>query len=82
MMLPFIAAMLFPAIFVLFGFLAAGVFFALWLWALIDCLGGDFKGNDKIAWLLVVIFVPLVGSILYFFIGRGQKIPPGGTGLR
>ncbi len=42
--------------------------------ALIDILKSNFKGNDKIVWLLVVIFFNFFGSILYFIIGRKQRI--------
>lgn len=42
--------------------------------ALIDILKNQFKGNDKIVWVLVVILFNFVGSILYFIIGRKQKI--------
>ncbi|MGN6726731.1 MAG: PLD nuclease N-terminal domain-containing protein [Tepidisphaeraceae bacterium] len=27
-----------------------------------------------IVWLLIVLFVPVIGSILYFLIGRGQTM--------
>ena len=43
--------------------------------ALIDILRTDFKGpNDKIIWVLVVIFFNILGSILYFAIGRKQRV--------
>jgi len=42
--------------------------------ALIDILKSDFEGNNKIVWLLVVLFINLFGAILYFNIGRKQKI--------
>jgi len=42
--------------------------------ALIDILRNNFKGNDKIVWVLVVIFFNFFGSILYFIIGRKQRI--------
>ena len=42
--------------------------------ALIDILKSKFEGNNKIVWLLVVIFINLLGAILYFTIGRKQKI--------
>ena len=45
-----------------------------WLWALIDILRNEFVGNNKIVWLLLVIFIPLVEAILYVLIGRKQKI--------
>ncbi len=46
----------------------------LWLIALMDILKGDFKGNDKIVWIIVVIFLPVIGPILYFLVGKKQKI--------
>jgi hypothetical protein len=52
------------------------LFGIFWLWALIDILKSDFKGSNKIVWLLLVIFIPLLGFILYFLIGKKQKIQP------
>ncbi|AMM52985.1 hypothetical protein TH61_15295 [Rufibacter sp. DG15C] len=47
----------------------------LWIWALVDILKSDFKSDvEKIIWLLLVIFVPVLGWILYFAIGRSQRI--------
>ena len=43
--------------------------------ALIDILRNEFKGNDKLIWVLVVLFLWIIGAILYYFIGRNQKIP-------
>ncbi len=48
--------------------------FALWIWTLIDILRNEFTGSNKLIWLLAVILVPLIGMILYLFIGREQKI--------
>jgi hypothetical protein len=48
-----------------------------WLFAFVDILKNDFKGNDKLVWLLAVIFVPFFGFTAYFFIGRKQKIGGG-----
>ncbi len=42
--------------------------------ALIDILKSDFKESvNKIAWLVAVIFIPVVGPILYLLIGMNQK---------
>ena len=42
--------------------------------ALIDILRNKFKGsNDKLIWILVVLFLNVFGSVLYFLIGRSQK---------
>ncbi|MEE9413212.1 MAG: PLD nuclease N-terminal domain-containing protein [Methylococcales bacterium] len=46
----------------------------LWVWALIDILKNEFSGSNKIIWLLVVFFLNIFGVILYYFMGRKQKI--------
>lgn len=43
--------------------------------ALIDILGNEFKDNDKLIWVLVVIFLGILGAILYFAMGQKQKLP-------
>ncbi|MEK6698482.1 MAG: PLD nuclease N-terminal domain-containing protein [Nitrospirota bacterium] len=48
--------------------------FVLWLIALVDILRNEFTGYNKIVWLLAVVFVPLIGAIVYLFIGRKQRV--------
>lgn len=54
---------------------ASGIAGIIALVAIIDILRHEFNGNNKLIWVFVVLMLPLVGSILYFFIGRNQKIP-------
>ncbi len=65
-----------PGMFVfLFMFLFWIASLILWIGAFIDILRSDFRGgSDKIVWLLVVVFLPLFGAILYFAIGRKQRV--------
>ncbi|MDE1205405.1 PLD nuclease N-terminal domain-containing protein [Tenacibaculum larymnensis] len=42
--------------------------------ALVDILKSEFKGNNKIVWILVVLLANFFGNVLYFLIGREQKI--------
>ena len=44
------------------------------LMALIDILKSKFDGNNKIVWVLVALFFPFIGAVLYFAIGRNQRI--------
>jgi len=44
------------------------------IWALIDILKSKFDENNKLIWVLAVIFTNIVGATLYFFIGKKQKI--------
>ena len=41
---------------------------------LFDILKSEFKGNNKIVWVFVVLLTNFFGAILYFLIGREQKI--------
>lgn len=48
----------------------------LWLWALIDLVKSEFTDkNMKLIWALIIIFIPLIGSIIYLVMGRKQKLP-------
>ena len=42
--------------------------------ALVDILRSKFEDNTKIIWVIVVIFLSTIGAILYFLIGKNQKI--------
>ncbi len=42
--------------------------------AFIDILKNDFEGSNKLIWLLAIIFVPVIGSIVYFVIGKKQRV--------
>jgi len=54
--------------------------FAFWLWMLINAIGNKgLSDGERIVWVLVIIFLPLLGSILYFFIGRTKG--PGAIGI-
>ena len=55
-------------ILLIFGFIIL-----LPLIALIDIIRNDFDGNNKLMWVLIVLFLPFLGSVLYFLIGRNQR---------
>ena len=43
--------------------------------ALFDILKNQFKNQSiKLIWVLLVIFLPLFGPIIYYVIGRTQKL--------
>ncbi len=46
-----------------------------WVWVLIDCITREpSEGSDKVAWTILVIFVPLLGAGLYYFVRRPERI--------
>lgn len=42
----------------------------LWVWALIDMFRLNVSSSDRMWWIVIVVLFPLIGSILYFQIGR------------
>jgi hypothetical protein len=45
--------------------------FVFWLWMLIHAITNKgLEDVEKIVWVLVIIFLPFIGSVIYFFIGR------------
>lgn len=42
--------------------------------AIVDIVRNDFEGNNKLIWVLIVIFFNIIGSVLYFLIGRKQRL--------
>ncbi|RPD46694.1 PLDc_N domain-containing protein [Paracnuella aquatica] len=47
----------------------------LWAAALWDVVRSQFaNANDKLVWVLVVLFAPVLGMLFYFLAGRKNKI--------
>lgn len=58
-----------------FIFLVLGILFLLPIIALVDVIRSNFRGsNDKLIWVIVILFLNIIGALLYLFIGRNQRI--------
>jgi hypothetical protein len=60
------------------------VMLALWLFALVDCISTDSalcRNLPKPLWLMIVFFLPDIGSILWLLLGRPERArwTPGST---
>jgi len=45
------------------------------IWALINILQSSAANDKKILWVIVVVLLPLIGLILWFFLGpRGGRV--------
>ena len=56
------------------GLVALGGFI-LWIWTLIDCATNEpSEGNDKIIWILIIVFTHWIGSLIYILVRRPQRI--------
>ena len=57
-------------VFIVLGFLSLVLMPIL---ILIDISRNKFSGNDKIIWILIVVCLPVLGSLLYLYDGMNQK---------
>ena len=49
--------------------------FLIWVWALIHMLTNQsLQGTDKIVWVLVIIFLNVLGAILYFLLSPTMRL--------
>lgn len=69
-----VAVNIFPFLFCGIGVLAL-LTTVFWIWMIADCATNEPQNtNDKIVWLLVIIFVHFVGALLYYIIRRPERI--------
>ncbi len=53
--------------------LLALVVFVLDILAIVDCIKGSKKGEEKALWILLILFLPLVGLILYYLLAKSKN---------
>jgi len=68
------------ASFMLFFFCLAVTALIFWIWMIVECATKEpSQGNDKIVWIVVIIFAQLIGALIYYFIRRPQRISQYGS---
>lgn len=59
----------------IFIFLVGGFVLILPIMALVDVVRSEFRGtNDKLIWVIIIVFFNIIGALLYYIIGRNQRI--------
>lgn len=52
----------------------------LWIWMIVECATKEpNQGNEKIVWILVIIFTHWIGALIYLFVRRPQRIAQFGS---
>lgn len=47
---------------------------AFWIWMIVDCATNEpAQSNDKIVWILVIVFTHFVGAAIYYFVRRPER---------
>jgi hypothetical protein len=56
------------------GALIGLLVFAFWVWMLVDAITNrGVTDTEKILFVLLVFFLPFIGSLIYFFVGRPKR---------
>jgi hypothetical protein len=65
-----------PEVFLLITVIGIGVLgTAFWIWMLIDCATKEpSEGNDRLVWVVIVVFTHIIGAAIYFIVRRPQRI--------
>ena len=68
-------------IFMLFGLIVVLpivlALFGFWIWMLISAIQNPgLSEGEKVAWVLVVIFLHWLGALVYFFVGHPKRKTP------
>ncbi|WP_406658219.1 PLDc N-terminal domain-containing protein [Methanolobus sp. ZRKC2] len=63
----------FLMVFLFFGVGIIGTLF--WIWMLLDtAMKEPSEGNDKLIWIIIIVFTHLIGALLYFLFRRPKRI--------
>jgi hypothetical protein len=47
----------------------------LWIWTIVDCATREPKeGNERLIWILIIVLTGWIGSLIYVFVRRPQRV--------
>jgi hypothetical protein len=46
--------------------------FLVWVYAVVQILGSRAATGDKVLWILIVLILPLIGLLIWLFLGPGS----------
>jgi len=65
------------ALIFLIGLPLALALLAFWIWMLISAIQNNgLSEGEKIAWVLVIVFLHWLGAVIYFFVGHPKRHAP------
>lgn len=41
-----------------------------WIWTMVDCLSSNMPTGEKVMWFFVILFLHIIGSIVYVLVAR------------
>lgn len=66
--------------FMLLLFFLAVIALTFWISMIVECATKEpSQGNDKLVWIVIIIFAQLIGALIYYFVRRPQRISQYGS---
>lgn len=61
-------------VFMILIFVAVAILATIfWIFMLVDCAKRNFKkDNDKVVWILILVFTGIIGAIIYYFVVKNK----------
>jgi prolipoprotein diacylglyceryltransferase len=48
--------------------------FTFWVSMIVDCVAHEpSTGNDKVVWIVIIVFTYIVGALIYYFVRRRPR---------
>ena len=68
-----IGVVIFLAFLIILAVIIGILAFVFWILMLIDSAQRNFKNeNDRIVWVLIIIFVGIIGALIYYFVVKNK----------
>lgn len=52
---------------------------AIWLWALIDCALHEPATIDKLVWVIIILWLNVIGAVVYVVFRRPRRLATAGS---
>jgi hypothetical protein len=63
-----------PEFVLIFAFVIGILATAFWIWMLVECATREPEtGNAKVVWVIIIVFMNIIGAVIYYFVRRPQR---------
>jgi uncharacterized membrane protein YidH (DUF202 family) len=63
-----------PEYVLIFAFAMGALATAFWIWMLVECATREpDTGNAKVVWVIIIVFMNIIGAVIYYFVRRPQR---------
>ena len=57
----------------LFAIIFVIVTFSVWIWAIVDCLNSKLSTQEKLLWMIIIVFFHFLGALVYLIVAKSMN---------